>query len=126
MTASNAKGMRFHTTRWDLLACGSCGGELDESSLSLLCRACLLQAPVQQVSNPGEVQSAAVLDPKSIFALSVPASNGFAHFELEIGGRLSPERNQAEGISCGWKDWIKFWLVSILSKNILWPRTYPV
>src|SRR5580704_11009303 len=31
-------------------------------------------------------------------------------------GRLSPERNQAEGISLGSKDWIEFWLVSILSK----------
>jgi WD40 repeat protein/serine/threonine protein kinase len=40
---------------------------------------------VQQVRNAGEVQSAAALDPKSIFAPSGPPSHRFAHFELEIG-----------------------------------------
>ena len=66
------------------VACRSCGGELDEGSLSPLCPTCL-QLPAQPVSNAREDQSAAALDTKYIFAPSGPAALRFAHFEVEIG-----------------------------------------
>src|SRR5260370_399424 len=66
------------------VACSSCGGELDESSLSPLCPTCL-QLPAQPVSNAREDKSAAALEAKYIFAPSGPAANRFAHFEVEIG-----------------------------------------